>query len=92
MKRVLRIPYQECAAHVYPLGSGQPETLFTKAGTGNVLLIPTHIVQSLWARLNIRGRRTALTTRAHEYFEKATLELSNRDLEHAAHRLGGTPQ
>ena len=63
-----------------------------EAGTGNVLLIPTHIVQSLWARLNIRGRRTALTTRAHEYFEKATLELADRDFEHAAHRLSGTPQ
>lgn len=40
----------------------------------------------------MRGRGTVLTAPRPEYFEKATLELSDRDLEHAAHRLSGTPQ
>lgn len=71
----------------HALVPGKEERSWCVRGTVHNVSLPV-----TWARLNKVGAAPFTLHRAHEYFEKATLELSDRDLEHAAHRLGGTPQ
>ena len=73
----------------HALVPGKEERSWCVRGTVHNVSLPAiwgGQTQYEWARYRLHG--TAPTS----YFEKATLELSDRDLEHAAHRLGGTPQ
>ena len=72
----------------HALVPGKEERSWCVRGTVHNVSLP-----AIWGANSIRVGAVPFTRhRAHEYFEKATLELSNRDFEHAAHRLGGTPQ
>ena len=73
----------------HALVPGKEERSWCVRGTVHNVSLP-----AIWGgKLNMSGRGTVYTApRPRVTLRKATLELSDRDLEHAAHRLGGTPQ
>ena len=72
----------------HALVPGKEERSWCVRGTVHNVSLPAiwGATQCEWARYRLHGTAPTNTLR------KATLELSDRDLEHAAHRLGGTPQ